>query len=181
MLERNKPFNAQEDTGVSFHRNYNSILRRHHQKNFLWALRLWVGRRKEPILGYVPKNDEEKNLVHKGLSPNKFWNFKLVYIKYIINSLYFLKPNLYIYAYISIYIFYWKNRNAITYVKNVPKPAKYPLPQRWQIKKKIFSKLLIGSQPIIEGRSSVYRRQILTLQILDNARKSFRKICHLWG
>ena len=30
-------------------------------KNFsLWASRLWVGRRKEPILGYVPKNDEKK-------------------------------------------------------------------------------------------------------------------------
>ena len=31
-------------------------------KNFLW-----VGRRKEPILGYVPKNNEKKNSVHKGL------------------------------------------------------------------------------------------------------------------
>ena len=31
------------------------------KKNFLWASRLWVGRRKEPILGYVPKNDEKKN------------------------------------------------------------------------------------------------------------------------
>ena len=29
------PFNAQEDTGVPFHRNLNSILRRDHQKNFL--------------------------------------------------------------------------------------------------------------------------------------------------
>ena len=29
------PFNAQEDTGVPFHRNFNSILRRDHQKNFL--------------------------------------------------------------------------------------------------------------------------------------------------
>ena len=38
------------------------------KKNFLWASRLWVGRRKEPILGYVPKNNEKKNLVHKGLS-----------------------------------------------------------------------------------------------------------------
>ena len=28
-------------------------------KNFLWASRLWVGRRKEPILGYVPKNDKK--------------------------------------------------------------------------------------------------------------------------
>ena len=55
------------DTGGPFHQNFNSILRRDHQKNFLWALRLWVGRRKEPILGYVPKNDEKKNSVHKGL------------------------------------------------------------------------------------------------------------------
>ena len=61
-------FNAQEDTGVPFHRNFNSILRRDHQINFQWAWRLWVGRRKEPILGYVPKNDEKKNLVHKGLN-----------------------------------------------------------------------------------------------------------------
>ena len=36
-------------------------------KKFLWASRLWVGRRLEPILGYVPKNDETNNLVHKGL------------------------------------------------------------------------------------------------------------------
>ena len=54
------PFNAQEDAGVPFHRNLNSILRRDHQKNFQWASRLWVGRRKEPILGYVPKNIEKK-------------------------------------------------------------------------------------------------------------------------
>ena len=38
------------------------------KKNFLWATRLWVGRRKEPILGYVPKNDEKKNSVLKGLT-----------------------------------------------------------------------------------------------------------------
>ena len=35
-------------------------LRRDHRKNFLWATRLWVGRRKKPILGYVPKNAEKK-------------------------------------------------------------------------------------------------------------------------
>ena len=29
-------------------------------KNFLWASRLWVGRRKEPILGYVSKNYKKK-------------------------------------------------------------------------------------------------------------------------
>ena len=54
-----QPFKAQEDTGVPFHRNFNSIFKKGHSKNFLWASRLWVGRRKEPILGYVPKNDEK--------------------------------------------------------------------------------------------------------------------------
>ena len=33
--------------------------------------RLWVDRRKEPILGYVPKKDEKMNLVHKGLKEMK--------------------------------------------------------------------------------------------------------------
>ena len=37
-------------------------------KIFLWASHLWVGRRKERVLAYVPKNDEKKNLVHKGLT-----------------------------------------------------------------------------------------------------------------
>ena len=41
---------GQEDTGGPFHQNFNFILRRDHQKNFLWASRLWVGRRKEPML-----------------------------------------------------------------------------------------------------------------------------------
>ena len=30
-----KPFNAQEDTGVRYHWNFNSVLRRDHQKKFL--------------------------------------------------------------------------------------------------------------------------------------------------
>ena len=30
------------------------------KKKFLWASRLWVGRRKEPILSYVTKNGEKK-------------------------------------------------------------------------------------------------------------------------
>ena len=33
--------------------------------------RQWVGRRKEPVLGYIPKNDQKKNLVHKGLIKKK--------------------------------------------------------------------------------------------------------------
>ena len=37
-------------------------LRSDHEKNFLWASRLWVGRRKEPILGYVLKNYNKKRI-----------------------------------------------------------------------------------------------------------------------
>ena len=35
------------------------------------ASRLWVGRRKEPILGYVPKNDEIKEFVHLRVKENE--------------------------------------------------------------------------------------------------------------
>ena len=42
---------------------------RDHRKNILWASRLWVGRRKEPILGYVPKNDEKKEFMHLRVKP----------------------------------------------------------------------------------------------------------------
>ena len=35
------------------------------------SVRLWVGWRKEPILGYVKKNDEKINLVHEGLKKKK--------------------------------------------------------------------------------------------------------------
>ena len=53
-----KLYNAQEDTGVLFHRNFNSILRRDHKKNS------YDRRAYESVdenLGYVPKNDEKKN------------------------------------------------------------------------------------------------------------------------
>ena len=66
ILERINPLTPRRTHGVPFQQNFNSILRRYHQKNFLWASRLWVGRRKEPILGWVQKNDIKK-LVHKGL------------------------------------------------------------------------------------------------------------------
>ena len=48
--------------------NFDFNLRRDHQKNFLLASRLWVGRRKEPILGYVPKNYEKNNSGSNGLN-----------------------------------------------------------------------------------------------------------------
>ena len=41
----------------SSHQNFDFKIRRVHKKNFLWASRLWVGRWKEPILGYVPKKE----------------------------------------------------------------------------------------------------------------------------
>ena len=47
---------------VTLTKNFDLNLRRDHQKIFLWAARIWVGRRQEPILGYVPKNDEKNNL-----------------------------------------------------------------------------------------------------------------------
>ena len=59
-----------QDEFVLYCQNFNFEIRRDHQKNFLWASRLWVGRRKEPILGYVPKNDEKKNSGCKGLRCN---------------------------------------------------------------------------------------------------------------
>ena len=44
-----------------------------------------VGRRKELILGYVPKNDEKKNLVHKGLKYMKMiaMNESIVFLNII--------------------------------------------------------------------------------------------------
>ena len=60
----------------TFDQNFNFILRRDHQKNFLWSSCLWIGRRKQLILGYVPKNDEKKNLVRKALIFSSLpWHF----------------------------------------------------------------------------------------------------------
>ena len=51
-----------------FSNNFN--FRRDHKKKFLLGSQLWVGRRKKPIFGHVPKNDEKKkkNLWGKGLA-----------------------------------------------------------------------------------------------------------------
>ena len=45
----------------TFDQNLDYNLRRDPQKNFLWASRLWDGRRKEPILSYVTKNEKENS------------------------------------------------------------------------------------------------------------------------
>ena len=62
---------AQRPKYWTLDQNFDFNLRRDHQKNFIWASRLWVGTRKQPILGHVPKNDEKRNSVHKGLKKMK--------------------------------------------------------------------------------------------------------------
>ena len=42
-------------------------------KKFLQMSGIWVGRRKEPILGYAPKNDEKKNSGSKELKTMNVW------------------------------------------------------------------------------------------------------------
>ena len=57
-------------------RNSDFNLRRDLQKKILWASRLWVGRRKELILGYVQKkNDEKNNSGWKGLKKMRIYKF----------------------------------------------------------------------------------------------------------
>ena len=68
---------------ASFSKTFDFNLRRDHQKNFLWASRLWVGRRKEPILGYVPKSDEKKNSGGKGLNIIMLWIFVCISISFM--------------------------------------------------------------------------------------------------
>ena len=48
-------------------------------KKIIWASRLWVGRRKEPILGYVPRNDDKRNSGSKRLKGLVFccWMIKI--------------------------------------------------------------------------------------------------------
>ena len=72
---------------ASFSKTFDFNFRRDHQKNFLWASRLWVGRRKEPIVGYVPKNDEKKNSGGKGLIEsilfrNNYWFYEQIHSFY---------------------------------------------------------------------------------------------------
>ena len=67
----NKQFNplTPRRTRVSLLFEISILLQLDNQENFLLASRLWVGRRKEPILGYVPKKRQKIiNLVHKGLT-----------------------------------------------------------------------------------------------------------------
>ena len=52
---------------VLFDRNFNSILRRDHQK-ISFDRRANECRRKEPILGYVPKKRRKKEFLLKGLN-----------------------------------------------------------------------------------------------------------------
>ena len=62
---------------------------RDHQKNFLWASRLWVGRQKEPILSYVTKNDEKKNPGTNGLI---WYSFIIFFSMYKLKWIQFSEP-----------------------------------------------------------------------------------------
>ena len=55
---------------VQFGQNFDLKIRRDDEQKFLWAPRLWVCRRKKPILGYISKIYGKNNSGHKGLSNN---------------------------------------------------------------------------------------------------------------
>ena len=47
-------------------------------KKFLWASRLWVGRRQDSLLRFIAKSDEKLNSGVKALnSEAKFWKFRV--------------------------------------------------------------------------------------------------------
>ena len=88
-----KSFTSQRAIYDTFSQNFYFNLRRdNNNKKILWASRLWVGRRKEPILAYVPKNyEKKKNSGCKGLICT--WNFRATFRSFNI-SLSHLKQKL---------------------------------------------------------------------------------------
>ena len=52
---------------MTFCKNFDFNLRRDHQKDSNERRNYESVDKKEPILGYIPKNDEKRNLVLKGL------------------------------------------------------------------------------------------------------------------
>ena len=69
-------------------------------------------------------------------------------------------------------------KTKITYVKQQENTL---YPQKWQNLGKHFLKLLIGSAPMVQGRSLICGRRGYHSINLDNSINSLRKICHLWG
>ena len=55
-------------------------------KKFLWASQLWVGRRKEPILGYISKNYEKKNSGSKVVTNIDLYHIVVVWNAVVSNS-----------------------------------------------------------------------------------------------
>ena len=91
-----------------------------------WATPLWVGRRKEPILGYVSKNYEKKNSGTKGLTEaiikmNGYLELTVVYdmsyyvklsslpIKTIPRALTFFVLQISVFLCGMQYLIYWSN------------------------------------------------------------------------
>ena len=60
------PFTAYYVQKCTNWQNFDSKIRKDHQKKFLWPSQLWVGRGKKLISGYVSKNYEKKIQALKG-------------------------------------------------------------------------------------------------------------------
>ena len=70
------PFNPLlPDGNYSYFTNKISLKKRDHEKNFLWAPRLWGGRRWDPLLGYILKFNGKKVSGGEGL---KGWHRRLL-------------------------------------------------------------------------------------------------------
>ena len=77
-------------------------------KNFLWASRLWVGRRKEPILDYVPKNDKKKEFRQQWVNKVLAWDHEIKHPSVCWRKLLFSIGIIVILISIQKYCFYWQ-------------------------------------------------------------------------
>ena len=65
------PFESQRRVFSTFDQNFDFKIRRDHQKNFLWAPRLWVGRRYRSLLWVISHRSTESSTPGlKGLYSN---------------------------------------------------------------------------------------------------------------
>ena len=81
-----KPFTAYCVQKCTNWQNFDSKIRSDHQKNFLWVSRLWVGKGKKLISGYVSKNCEKKNSGTKRLKKMKIYKFIKPFTAYCVQK-----------------------------------------------------------------------------------------------
>ena len=69
------PFTAQRAIYGTFGQNFDFHISRDHQKNVIWASRLWVGRREEAIwIRLCPETRRKKNLGSNRIKVITFWS-----------------------------------------------------------------------------------------------------------